>query len=374
MFPALALASLLAAAAAAPAPAPAPEAIPPGELGKSIRLGKALFDQTDAHPLTRPYVKNALTCASCHPSSGGEAGGATLVGAATAYPAWSPRERAVITLEDRILNCFMRSMNGLRPPNGSPPSVALAAYLTWISTGLPVGMNPRSPHGPRALKSLPVFPDEVNLPHGRVLFESKCAKCHGKDGEGNPPVWGPRSYNAGAGFADVEKLAAFVRVTMPLGDPTLTDSEAVDVAAYVNAQPRPDFRLSDHLPAGAIYNSAAGDERDGAPTWPPPELPPGVVDGETARALVAQGVQVLDVRTPREFQAGHLPGAVNIPLEQMASRYREIGPLSTQILIYCRTGRRSAAATKILREKGFTRIYDLQAYQRWREVETGGGR
>ncbi|HZZ83402.1 MAG TPA: c-type cytochrome [Anaeromyxobacteraceae bacterium] len=272
MLTALALASLLAAGNPGPAAAAAPgaAALPPGELGKVVRLGRSLFDETDTHPLTKPYVKNALTCASCHPDSGAGAA-ATLVGAATAYPAWSTREKAVITLEDRILNCFMRSMNGVRPPNGSPPSVALTAYVTWLSAGLPVAMNPRYPKGPRALAPLPVFADEVNVQRGRTVFEARCATCHGKDGDGNPPLWGPRSYNAGAGFADVEKLAAFVRATMPYGDPTLSDSEAVDVAAFVNAQPRPDFRLREHLPNGASYNSALRDELVRAPTWPPRE-------------------------------------------------------------------------------------------------------
>lgn len=268
MFAMLMMTSALAASGPAVA-ASNLDALPPGKLGEAIRLGRAIFDQTNEHPLTKRYVKNALACASCHPDSGAAPTALTLVGAATAYPAWAPREKAVITLEDRILNCFMRSMNGSRPPNGSPPAVALTAYVTWLSTGMPVAMNPRYPRGPRAAASLRVYDDEVSLKHGRAIYASRCAACHGEDGNGDPPVWGPRSYNAGAGLADVEKLATFVHSAMPLDDPTLSESEAVDVAAYVNAQPRPGFRLRDHLPRGVSYNAAVRDELVRAPTWPP---------------------------------------------------------------------------------------------------------
>lgn len=94
-------------------------------------------------------------------------------------------------------------------------------------------------------------------------------------------------------------------------------------------------------------------------------VPPGVVDGATARKLAAAGVKVVDVRTQREFAAGHVPGALNIPHDEVAARHAELGPPSTPVLLYCRTGRRTAIAAKALREKGFSTIYDLQAYDRW---------
>lgn len=58
---------------------------------------------------------------------------ATFIGIATAYPAWSPREKCVITLEDRILNGFMQSCNGMRLPLGSEVSDSIAAYIAWLS-------------------------------------------------------------------------------------------------------------------------------------------------------------------------------------------------------------------------------------------------
>ncbi len=96
-----------------------------------------------------------------------------------------------------------------------------------------------------------------------------------------------------------------------------------------------------------------------------PGVAAGAVDGEAARKLVAAGVKVVDVRTPAEFQTGHVPGALNIPFDEMAQRHSEIGSPSTPVLIYCKSGRRSALAIATLREKGFTQIYDLESYDRW---------
>ena len=270
----IALRLALAANAASPLPLPtsADAPLPPGELGEVVKLGKKLFDETGTHALTKPFVRNALSCASCHPDSGAHPTAATLLGAATAYPAWAPRERAVITLEDRVLNCFMRSMNGTRPPVGSKPSIAITTYLTWLSTAMPVQLNAKAPLGPRSFPKPAVDRAKVSVERGRKLYVARCASCHGEDGQGDPPVWGPRSYNAGAGLADVPRLAGWLRVTMPPEAPLASDADAVDVAAYVNAQPRPDFVLKEHLPNDeriGAYNSTVPDEVDRAPTWPP---------------------------------------------------------------------------------------------------------
>jgi rhodanese-related sulfurtransferase len=98
-------------------------------------------------------------------------------------------------------------------------------------------------------------------------------------------------------------------------------------------------------------------------------VPPGPVDGATARKLVSAGVKVVDVRTPAEFATGHVPGAINIPHDQMAARHAEVGPPSTPVILYCRSGRRTQVAAAALREKGFDTIYDLQSYDRWVESE-----
>lgn len=113
----------------------------------------------------------------------------------------------------------------------------------------------------------------------------------------------------------------------------------------------------------------AGERAPGAGAATGGAAKPGIVDGPTARELVAAGVKVVDVRTPAEFAAGHVPGASNIPHDQIANRHAELGPPSTPVLLYCRTGRRTAIAAQALRERGFSTIYDLQSYERWTASE-----
>ncbi|QDV51135.1 Cytochrome c [Gimesia fumaroli] len=228
-----------------------PATYPPGELGEIIKLGRELVEKTDTHPLSKPYVGNALSCSSCHLMAGTVPYAASFLGTAAAYPAWSPREKRVITLEDRILNCFMRSQNGIRPPKGSKVSIAISAYITWLSTGSLLKMNPLKPLGPNHVRPLKLKPEQANAPRGKGLYQSQCADCHGITGEGTeegPPVWGEKSYNAGAGFSRNEKLAAWLKVAMPPDDANMTEQDALDIAAYVNSHSRPRFVLKDHLP------------------------------------------------------------------------------------------------------------------------------
>lgn len=216
-----------------------------------VRLGEAIVESTTSHPLSKNLVGNSLNCTSCHLDNGRHPKAGTFLGTATAYPAWSPRENRVITLEDRVLNCFMRSCNGIRPPLGSEVSVAVTTYITSLSRGLPIQMNPQRPVGPGAIKQISVKGYQADLKRGANLYANRCAECHQKDGQGdkdNPPVWGERSYNDGAGLSSVENLAAWLKVAMPLDDTDLTDQQALDIAAYVNSQKRPHFDLQKHLP------------------------------------------------------------------------------------------------------------------------------
>ena len=227
------------------------ESIPEGELGDVIRLGQTLIEDTSTYPLTKDYVGNGLNCTSCHLQNGADPKAASFIGVASAYRAWSPREKRVITLEDRILNCFMRSCNGTRPPLGSRPSVAIAAWITWLSKDTPIRTNSKRPAGPNAITRLSVEASSADKSRGAHLYTDRCASCHGDNGQGvddNPPVWGKMSYNQGAGFSNVEQLAAWLKVAMPMDDATLTEQDAIDIAAYVNSHERPVFRLEDHLP------------------------------------------------------------------------------------------------------------------------------
>ena len=67
---------------------------------------------------------------------------------------------------------------------------------------------------------------------------------------------------------------------------------------------------------------------------------------------------IIDVRTPAEFAAGHIEGAINIPLDRIGTGIHTIKRLNpqSQILLYCRSGRRSAAAREILKQQGFSKV------------------
>ena len=233
---------------------------PIGQLAETVELGRLLVEQTAEHPLTRRYVGAALNCTSCHLENGTHPTAASFLDVATAYPAWAGREGRVITLEDRILNCFMRSCNGIRPPQGSQPVVAMIAYITSLSEVRPVRMNAASPHGPRRVPPLALAPATADAVAGEKLYAQRCGECHAADGNGTadgPPVWGPRSFNRGAGLSHVEHLAAWLKLAMPLDAADLTEREALDIAAYVNSHPRPDFVIEDHLPPAeemGVYN------------------------------------------------------------------------------------------------------------------------
>jgi rhodanese-related sulfurtransferase len=78
---------------------------------------------------------------------------------------------------------------------------------------------------------------------------------------------------------------------------------------------------------------------------------------------------VLDVRTPEEFAAGHVLGAVNIPHDQLPNRIAEItGSKDKEVVVYCRSGKRAAVAEGTLAANGFTRLRHLEGDMiKWQE-------
>lgn len=116
-------------------------AMPKGELGRMVKLGNEIANNTANHPLTKAYVGNTLACKSCHLQenyngyAGTGEGLSTWIGTAAVFPAYSKREQTIQTVEDRSNNCFMRSMSGKRLEDGSEASLA----LMHISLGSPQG-------------------------------------------------------------------------------------------------------------------------------------------------------------------------------------------------------------------------------------------
>ena len=87
------------------------QGLPAGPLGQAIQRGHDMIMNTTTNPEVKAYVGNLLTCNSCHTDGGDNDHPGNFLSTATKFPAYSPREAAVITLEDRLANCFMRSMN-----------------------------------------------------------------------------------------------------------------------------------------------------------------------------------------------------------------------------------------------------------------------
>ena len=217
---------------------PSPDTIPGTQLGEQIRLGYQIVVNTQEY--ADAYVGNRLNCTNCHLDAGLNPNAASFVGLAAVYPEYRPRSARVNTLADRVNECFERSLNGRALPPDSFKLQAVVAYITWLSRGVPSGATIPWRGLQRIDSRRPLDPG-----NGKNLFAGKCAFCHGLDGQGTmaaPPVWGPQSYNIAAGMARVTVAAAFIKSNMPRGwGWSLSDDDAYDVAAYINAQPRPDF-------------------------------------------------------------------------------------------------------------------------------------
>lgn len=203
-----------------------------------IEAGRQLFNETPVY--AAEYVSSRISCSNCHMAAGTAPYASPMVGIARSFPMYSKRSARMITLEDRIEECMTRSENGRPLPADGAEMKALVAYIDWL--GEP--HHEEAKFTGRGLESLPARVPDAK--HGAEVYAGQCAGCHGEDGEGTrrpfPPLWGPRSFNDGAGMNGVDKMAAFVHYNMPHNRKgVLSVQDAYDVAAYVHAQPRPAY-------------------------------------------------------------------------------------------------------------------------------------
>lgn len=184
-------------------------------------------------------VGNSLRCASCHLDGGLRPNAMPWVGSYARFPQYRTRSGKVDLIEDRVNDCFERSMNGRRLDPTGRDMRAIVSYFGFLSNGIPVGMEMEGQGFPR------IPPMKGDVHRGAALFTSTCARCHGANGAGTalaPPLWGPRSYNVGAGMARIGTAASFIHALMPIDRAVqLTPQQAYDVATYINTRPRPDF-------------------------------------------------------------------------------------------------------------------------------------
>lgn len=218
--------------------------LPDGPLGAAITEGRRIL--SNAPKYAAAYSGNALTCTNCHLNGGRAPAAAPWVGIWGVFPEYRTRNAQVNTLTDRINDCFERSLNGKRLPNGAPEMTAMLTYMHWLSREVPTGQSVAGRGFLRFQSEKP-----ASASRGAPLYARHCGNCHGQNGAGRgingradfvPPLWGPQSFNIGAGLARLNNAAAFIKANMPLGQGgTLDDQSAYDIAAYVINQPRPDF-------------------------------------------------------------------------------------------------------------------------------------
>lgn len=90
----------------------------------------------------------------------------------------------------------------------------------------------------------------------------------------------------------------------------------------------------------------------------PVEEPFQIIEPSAVQAGAAKEMLIVDVRTAREYDRRHLPGAMLIPLQDLPRRLGELDPNRT-ILVYCERGIRSENACMLLAENGFKRLYHM---------------
>jgi thiosulfate dehydrogenase len=248
-------------------------ALDDSRLSNEIRWGFRIF--TDTRGEAARFTPSRMSCNNCHLNGGQREKSLPLVGITGMFPEYNRRSGRLFSLGDRIVDCFLRSQNATGVPDGyeerptltSKEVLAVSAYLTWLSQGFAVGENPpwRGQNTIPAAKLIPI--QALDPATGEAIFKDRCITCHGVDGQGvwigdkRPgPLWGPDSWNDGAGAARVYTLAGIIRHSMPYLNPgSVTDEEAQHLAAFITSQPRPAYPDKDNdyrtekLPVDSVY-------------------------------------------------------------------------------------------------------------------------
>ena len=99
---------------------------------------------------------------------------------------------------------------------------------------------------------------------------------------------------------------------------------------------------------------------------PPKEAPKKVVKKEVDyHGLVAEGAILVDVRTPKEFARGSVPGAKNVPYEELLQRLDAFGTHDQSVIVFCESGRRAELAKVILVQQGWKEVHNMGSQRDW---------
>lgn len=223
-----------------------PNALPSGRAGQLIKYGHDIIADTPKY--MKANIVAGMSCSACHINAGVVKNGLPLAVAAT-FPQYNKRSKRFIALQDRLAECFLYSMNGTPPSYSSREMIAMVAYIHWLSRGRSLDVKGATamwkPHIADELQQLAV-PAHVDPAQGATLYATKCSACHQANGAGVPgqfpPLWGPKSFNNGAGMHKLAVMAGFVHANMPANAPgSLSAQQSYDIAAFVLSHPRPKF-------------------------------------------------------------------------------------------------------------------------------------
>ncbi|HMC98638.1 MAG TPA: c-type cytochrome, partial [Ferruginibacter sp.] len=222
-----------------------------------IRYGKELIVNTAKYLGPNgsvAHMSNGMNCENCHLDAGTRLNGNSFAMVASTYPKFRERSGMNESVEYRINDCMQRSLNGSPLDSLSHEMRAMKAYIVWLGTAVAKGTKLKGIGVP----DLPLLDRAASPANGAIIFHVMCAKCHQENGAGvagingigytYPPLWGNNSYNVSAGIYRLSRLAGFIKYNMPFtlepSSPQLTDAEAWDLAAFINAQERPDKRFA----------------------------------------------------------------------------------------------------------------------------------
>ena len=258
--------------------------------GDKIRKGREVLTDTynqigGGSNFMPPVSGNRLSCSSCHLDAGTAAYASpwSVVALKYAPPGpYSSRSHDFRTMEVRVNDCMQRSMNGIPLPDSSYEMLSIKAYWVWLASGMKVGTWQEV----KGTGFLPV-PDMTRAAdpvRGALVYKEKCEACHQENGDGvwdadaqrhvYPAIFGPNSFNDGAGIYRLRSGVGFIYGNMPYGhadasmvaavppdtSSLISTEDAWDVMAYVMDQPRPLWknRLGD-------WGNLKGP--DGVPDW-----------------------------------------------------------------------------------------------------------
>lgn len=204
-------------------------------------------------------ITNGMNCQNCHLNGGRKAWGNNYGAVAATYPKFRDRSGSIESISKRVNDCFERSLNGSAIDSNSREMKAIIAYIQWLGKDVPKGKVMKGV----GITQLTYLDRPASPEKGKQVYSAKCVSCHGADGQGQPdangivynypPLWGPHSYNTGAGLYRLSRLAGYIKDNMPFNQasheqPALTDEECWDVAAFINAQQHPAKDISKDWP------------------------------------------------------------------------------------------------------------------------------